>query len=347
MAQRAVYNHKQDGCDCAESKGVLPDFATLLAAKNKPEISTPTENAQQVESPRIPLHSRRKRRREEERDKTDESPKCDPPSDDQKNVWERVPQTSSKDKQAILLKRLDKDPKTCRLCADTFCKDETYGDPHLIRCVGCGDHYHTFCINNKPMKNDKWKCYKCSGLQPPKIPIVNDTNPNLCCLLCQRPNKGIEGRLIGPFRSLGDTTNNFIHENCAFYSKGVVKINDRWYCLPSAVRNSHQMKCSFCNKKGASIPCDFQKCRKIFHYGCAKRNGCAVVTDTTGMQQLFCDKHVEAAKIHGPLGAKGEESTPPLVIPDSPPSPEPKKKKFSEERIRETISRPSKGTARI
>jgi hypothetical protein len=39
-------------------------------------------------------------------------------------------------------------------------------------------------------------------------------------------------------------TRNFVHENCAFYSKGVVKREDQWFGLHTAVRESHFTVCS-------------------------------------------------------------------------------------------------------
>lgn len=202
-----------------------------------------------------------------------------------------VPQTSSKEKLKDIHELLRQDPNLCRLCGDSFCRDPTWGDPYLVDCTKCGCKFHSFCVDCKPDRPQQWRCYKCQHSPKPLLVTISDGDPSLLCQFCHRTSSGkLAGRLVG-YGGLGDTGSNYVHENCAFYSKGVTKREDQWFGLHSAVRESHLTKCSFCQKKGASIPCDFPKCRKLFHYLCAKHNECFWVENNS--QRLYCDQHME------------------------------------------------------
>lgn len=206
-------------------------------------------------------------------------------------LWVAVPPASAREKVQELCELLKRDPNVCRACGDTFCRDPTWGDPYLIGCSKCGSKWHSFCVDTKPGKAG-WRCYKCQHAPKPVLVTRPDDDPSILCQFCHRTSKGkLAGRLLA-YGGLGDTT-NYVHENCAFYSKGVTKKDDQWFGLHSAVRESHLTKCSFCHKKGASIPCDFPKCRKLFHYLCAKHNECYMVLDPD-TQRLFCDQHMES-----------------------------------------------------
>jgi hypothetical protein len=297
-----------------------PSTPTLSLPLSDDELKYSVLTSPESPSTPVAIRSRRKRQRMDQQPKPNiEGNKSIDSSSNIKLENLSIPDSSSPTKIQALANKL-RDPTVCRLCADTFCRDETKGDPHLISCAKCGDKYHTFCADVKPSKALTWECYKCTGVQPPSMRPFTAPNPALICALCQQPDKTgmLEGTLIGPFHSLSDISRNYVHENCAFYSKGVVKIHDKWYCLPSAVRMSHTAKCSFCREKGASIPCDFAKCRRTFHFRCAKTNGCFTEDYATGIQQLYCEKHNEYLQKHPNYAtqskeSKGEDVPPPLV----------------------------------
>jgi len=241
--------------------------------------------------------------------------------EDKENVEDKqrqtdTPESSSKQLQQSLFDELKNDANMCNLCADTFCRDETYGDPHLVACSQCRRKYHTFCVSQE--KGEEWICGECHPLAPTLKMHHLPPESTKICKLCgaNRTEKGDEGALIGPYPGIGDTSQNYFHEKCAFYSKRVVKIHQRWYRIQSAVRDSHIMRCAFCDKKGASVPCGFPKCRKIFHYPCAQVNGCCI--NDKESQKQYCRRHFDDL-LHTP---------PPLVM-SPPPSPKKKLKEVS------------------
>jgi len=230
--------------------------------------------------------------------------------------WVPVPTSSSKEQVTELFELLKRDPELCRLCGDTFCRDPTWGDPYLVSCAKCDGKYHSFCVDNRPTKN-AWRCYKCQHGPRPGLSTRLDDDPTVSCQFCNKQSPGVAGRLV-EYGDRGDTR-KFVHENCAFYSKGVTKREDQWFGLHTAVRESHFAKCSFCQKKGASIPCDFPKCRKLFHYICAKHNECYVVEGSS--QHLFCDQHMETVlkspdMLHATSKAQPSFQIPPPSSPD-------------------------------
>lgn len=249
------------------------------------------------------------------------SPSVSVPSTKQLNAvesmqWVPVPASSSKEKLKELQEYLKQDPYACRFCGDTFCRDPTWGDPYLVSCAKCDAKYHSFCVENKPSKAP-WRCYKCQHAPRPGLSSILDNNPSVLCQFCHTQSPGIAGRLV-EYGGLGETASNHVHENCAFYSKGVIKKDDQWYGLHTAVRESHFTKCSFCHKKGASIPCDFPKCRKLVHYVCAKQNECYLVE--SNQQHLYCDQHMETV-LKNPEILSPSSKIPSLQIPPSSPHP--------------------------
>lgn len=240
----------------------------------KQEIETPKEELTELEIPKVEHGVGRTNKREG-------GP-----------LWVPVPLSSSKEQLKELHDFLQQDPFACRACGDLFCRDPTWGDPYLISCAKCESKYHSFCVDNKHSKAP-WRCYKCQHAPRPVISDVPDDNPATLCQFCNRQSPDVAGKLV-VYGGLGDTTSqsNFVHENCAFYSKGVTKREDQWFGLHTAVRESNFTKCSFCHKKGASIHCNYSKCRKLFHYPCAKQSQCFTI-DGDLQQHLYCDQHIQ------------------------------------------------------
>ncbi|XP_028640521.1 PHD finger protein 11 isoform X2 [Grammomys surdaster] len=92
------------------------------------------------------------------------------------------------------------------------------------------------------------------------------------------------------------------HENCLLYSSGLVEcdIHDppntaRNFDVKSVkkeIRRGRRLKCSFCNKGGATVGCDLSYCKKSYHYICAKKDHAITQVDGDhGTYKVFCPEH--------------------------------------------------------
>lgn len=92
------------------------------------------------------------------------------------------------------------------------------------------------------------------------------------------------------------------HENCLLYSSGLVECET--LDLRNTIRNfdvksvkkeiwrGRRLKCSFCNKGGATVGCDLWFCKKSYHYVCAKKDQAILQVDGNhGTYKLFCPEH--------------------------------------------------------
>ncbi|XP_034354830.1 PHD finger protein 11 isoform X2 [Arvicanthis niloticus] len=98
------------------------------------------------------------------------------------------------------------------------------------------------------------------------------------------------------------SANIVAHENCLLYSSGLVEceIHDP----PNTARNfdvksvkkeiwrGKRLKCSLCNKGGATVGCDLSYCKKSYHYICAKKDHAITQVDGDhGTYKVFCPEH--------------------------------------------------------
>lgn len=74
-----------------------------------------------------------------------------------------LPECSSVEQVKGLIELLQREQDLCRLCADPFCRDQTWGDPYLISCAKCEANYHSFCASDDISTKDEWQCYKCQN----------------------------------------------------------------------------------------------------------------------------------------------------------------------------------------
>lgn len=105
------------------------------------------------------------------------------------------------------------------------------------------------------------------------------------CILCKSmgeaaPTEG--GRLIYCGR------NEWVHSNCALWSSEVFEeIDGSLQNVHSAVSRGRQIRCSLCEKKGASIGCCFKNCGLTYHFGCARKVRCKFFHNKT----IYCRAH--------------------------------------------------------
>mmetsp|Transcript_7037 Transcript_7037/g.13139 ORF Transcript_7037/g.13139 Transcript_7037/m.13139 type:complete len:931 (-) Transcript_7037:100-2892(-) len=79
------------------------------------------------------------------------------------------------------------------------------------------------------------------------------------------------------------------HECCALYSPLVYTKNERLVNVKSEIKRGNRLKCTVCNKPGASIGCSVKSCKKTFHFPCAKDANAYVSSDFA----LRCEAHAK------------------------------------------------------
>lgn len=77
------------------------------------------------------------------------------------------------------------------------------------------------------------------------------------------------------------------HEDCLVWSEGVRLIGRKIIAMEDVIKASLHHNCSSCKKKGASIGCTGKRCRRKYHYICARDGSCFL--DETNFS-LKCDK---------------------------------------------------------
>lgn len=105
------------------------------------------------------------------------------------------------------------------------------------------------------------------------------------CNLCKSMGEAIPsegGRLIYCGR------NEWVHSNCALWSSEVFEeIDGSLQNVHSAVSRGRQIRCSVCDKKGASVGCCFKNCALTYHFICAKKARCVFLQNKT----IYCHNH--------------------------------------------------------
>ncbi|KAL3874226.1 hypothetical protein ACJMK2_037271, partial [Sinanodonta woodiana] len=96
------------------------------------------------------------------------------------------------------------------------------------------------------------------------------------CILCQQCNEDEEiyGKML---KKAGIT----VHYFCMLFSSGLSQNGASekegvFGFLPEdilkEVKRGSRLKCIYCKKKGATIGCVVKSCRKVFHFGCGRKN---------------------------------------------------------------------------
>lgn len=113
------------------------------------------------------------------------------------------------------------------------------------------------------------------------------------CILCKCVG---EGKLNQEARLLYCGQNEWVHTNCALWSNEVFEeIDGSLQNVQSAISRSRHIRCSHCDKKGASVGCCNRSCPESYHFSCARASNCIFFED----KSLFCANHkkdVEASK---------------------------------------------------
>lgn len=79
----------------------------------------------------------------------------------------------------------------------------------------------------------------------------------------------------------------WIHEDCLVWSEGVHLVGKKILKMEDIIKSSFNHNCSSCKTKGATIGCVGKRCRRKFHYTCARDANC--LFDEANFT-LKCDK---------------------------------------------------------
>ncbi|XP_030630122.1 transcription factor 20 [Chanos chanos] len=85
-----------------------------------------------------------------------------------------------------------------------------------------------------------------------------------------------------------DTSEYWIHEDCAVWTAGVFLVKGKLYGLENAVKLAKETICSTCHKRGATLGCFFKGCPNKYHYRCALRSDCVLNEENFSIK---CPKH--------------------------------------------------------
>lgn len=79
----------------------------------------------------------------------------------------------------------------------------------------------------------------------------------------------------------------WVHEDCLVWSEGVHLIGTKIARMEEVIKSSLRYNCSICKTKGPTIGCKGARCRRKFHFNCARDSGCLL--DDANFT-LKCDK---------------------------------------------------------
>lgn len=147
-------------------------------------------------------------------------------------------------------------------------------------------------------------------LNPKQLAFLNDS---WVCVLCRK---------IGHYRSLGDLFGPYLidfsdtadrckavtpkkskysllnhnyavkevwlHEDCLVWSEGVHLVGKKILKMDEVIKASFNHNCSLCKTKGATLGCIGKRCRRKFHYVCARDSKKCLLDESNF--SLKCDK---------------------------------------------------------
>ncbi|XP_041440415.1 PHD finger protein 11 isoform X2 [Xenopus laevis] len=90
------------------------------------------------------------------------------------------------------------------------------------------------------------------------------------------------------------------HFNCMIFSPKVITVKSpseefggfNIHSVKKEIKRGKNMKCKVCGKIGATIGCELKRCRKTYHYMCAKRDGAEIIDNEDEEKYLiYCKDH--------------------------------------------------------
>jgi len=158
-------------------------------------------------------------------------------------------------------------------------------------------------LQNKRLKGIKWKRWSSAAfvakpnqkqsVDPDqllsKYGVAIKPPSNLAdtrsCTLCGCVG---DGDTHGVARLLNVDVDQWVHLNCALWSYEVYEIQcGALINVDLAIQHGMNRVCSYCQKRGATIQCNRNRCASTYHCGCALHVGCRFMTDKT----VLCPLH--------------------------------------------------------
>ncbi|XP_051870401.1 histone-lysine N-methyltransferase SETDB2-like [Pristis pectinata] len=98
------------------------------------------------------------------------------------------------------------------------------------------------------------------------------------------------------------TDGNFaVHQNCLLFSSNLVNQNSQdfddfggFYLkdIKKEIKRGSKLKCSSCRRKGATVGCEVETCKKSYHYPCASDDDAKIIEDEVlGIYRVYCKIH--------------------------------------------------------
>lgn len=169
---------------------------------------------------------------------------------------------------------------------------------------------------NSNLNIDTWVCVLCrkmchyKGLGdlygPYNIDLSSDTTKNAANQeKTKTPPKKSKYSLLN--HTIASMKEVWVHENCLVWSEGVHLIGRKIIKMDEVIRASLDNNCILCRTKGATLGCIGRKCRRKFHYICARDGNCSM--DATNFT-VKCDKcTANAASAESVPPATGNQSS--------------------------------------
>ncbi|XP_041077739.1 retinoic acid-induced protein 1-like [Polyodon spathula] len=85
-----------------------------------------------------------------------------------------------------------------------------------------------------------------------------------------------------------DSSEYWLHEDCAIWCAGVYLVKGKLYGLEEATKLAQETVCSTCHTAGATLGCYFKGCPNKYHYICAIQSDCVLNEDNFSMR---CTRH--------------------------------------------------------
>ncbi|XP_073711312.1 uncharacterized protein phf11 isoform X3 [Misgurnus anguillicaudatus] len=121
------------------------------------------------------------------------------------------------------------------------------------------------------------------------------TPSNISCVLCGTSD---ETEITGALSSKDHIS---AHQNCLLFASGIYCKNSPTYDdlfgftvddIKKEVRRGNKLTCYHCSRRGATAGCEVKRCKRSYHYPCAREDKANVIEDSTkGRYILYCEKH--------------------------------------------------------
>eukprot|EP00736_Rhodelphis_marinus_P001805 Rmarinus@m.24332 len=165
----------------------------------------------------------------------------------------------------------------------------------LLLCDRCNAEYHYMCVGLSEIPAGNWFCENCCKNNLDFIPqevIDADLVKRMSapadakCGFCGELSAGPIDPLFGPF--ISGKQQQWVHARCVLWSAEVYQEGGLLHNVEPALKRGRQLRCTKCQRRGATIGCNYHSCTKTYHYDCAVAAGCCL---DEGRMVVFCPTH--------------------------------------------------------